>query len=320
MKISVIIPVFNAEKFIRKAVESALDQSQTGEILLIDDASPDGSLSICQELEEKHDRVRLLRHDDLQNHGAGAARNLGIRNAKFDYVAFLDADDFYLKDRFTNASELFAKYPNIDGVYEATGVYYNDEQSKQKWISRGGNNLTTLKQKVPSNQLFEYLLNSNGGHLHLDGIVVKKILIDKCGYFFEHLKLHQDTALIYQMAEIGSLYPGNLHSPVAFRTIHNENRILDKYDRHHTKFLLFESLFFWALNHKLGHSKLVLLYLRYIYNFSKLVIKKGRHNQYNKISPKNLVFAILKHPYLFVNALAIHSNSKFRPKIKNGVG
>ena len=103
MKVSVIIPVFNAEKFIRKAVESVLDQSETGEILLIEDTSPDNSLKICQELEEKHDRVRLLRHDDLLNHGAGATRNLGIRNAKFDYVAFLDADDFYLKGRFINA-------------------------------------------------------------------------------------------------------------------------------------------------------------------------------------------------------------------------
>ena len=52
-------------------------------------------------------KVRLLHHPDGKNHGAGATRNVGIKNAKYDYIAFLDADDFYLSERFKVAQQLF---------------------------------------------------------------------------------------------------------------------------------------------------------------------------------------------------------------------
>ncbi|MFV9691842.1 MAG: glycosyltransferase family 2 protein, partial [Desulfobacteria bacterium] len=117
MKISVIIPVYNAEKYVRNAIESALQQPETGEILLVEDNSPDNCLQICRDLEKKHEIVELLRHPDGRNHGAGASRNLGIKNAKFDYISFLDADDYYLPGRFEAARRLFEKYHDIDGVY-----------------------------------------------------------------------------------------------------------------------------------------------------------------------------------------------------------
>lgn len=312
MKLSVIIPVYNAEKYIRNAVQSALKQAETFEVLLVEDCSPDNSLNICQELEQKYEKVKLLRHPGGINLGAGASRNLGIKNASSDFIGFLDADDYYLNDRFTNASKLLKEYPQIDGVYEATGVHYYDEQSRKKWLAMGGNNLTTLKQKVAPNRLFNYLLTGKGGHLHLDGIVVRKDLIKKCGFFFEHLKLHQDTALIYQMSIMGSLYPGNLHSPVACRTIHSSNRILSKYDRHYAKYLLFESLFSWAADQRLDHSKLVILYLRFIYNLTKLTVKRNRNGHGNEMSYKSILFSISKHPYLFLHAMAIYSIERFK--------
>jgi len=67
-----------------------LQQPETGEILLVEDNLPDNCLQICQKLEKEHEKVRLLRHPDGKNHGAGATRNLGIKNAEFNYIAFLD--------------------------------------------------------------------------------------------------------------------------------------------------------------------------------------------------------------------------------------
>src|SRR5210317_669111 len=98
MDISVVIPVFNAERYVESAVESALRQSETAEVILVEDNSPDNALEICQRLEAQDPRVRLFRHGDGKNHGAGESRNLGIRNARCDYIAFLDADDYYVEN------------------------------------------------------------------------------------------------------------------------------------------------------------------------------------------------------------------------------
>ncbi len=106
MQVSIIIPVYNAAAYVREAVESALIQPETGEILLIEDNSPDDSLRICQELAAKYDKVKLLRHPNGENRGPGASRNLGMRNARSPILAFLDADDYYLPGRFSGKSPM----------------------------------------------------------------------------------------------------------------------------------------------------------------------------------------------------------------------
>ena len=104
-RVSVVTPVYNAAEFVTRAVESALAQPETGEVLLIEDNSPDNSLRVCRELAEKHEKVRVLRHPDGGNHGAGASRNLGMQNARFDYIGFVDADNFDLLNRFAKTKE-----------------------------------------------------------------------------------------------------------------------------------------------------------------------------------------------------------------------
>src|SRR5690349_17274444 len=94
-KVSVVIPVYNAEKYIRKAVESALMQPEVGEVIAVEDKSPDNSLHLLTEWAKTEPRLKVYQHPDKQNHGAGVSRNQGILNSKFDYIAFLDADDYY---------------------------------------------------------------------------------------------------------------------------------------------------------------------------------------------------------------------------------
>ena len=96
LEISVIIPVYNAAAYVRQAVESALAQPEVREVLLVEDGSPDNALEVCQQLAAEHQRVILLHHPNGENRGAGASRNLGMRNAHFPIIAFLDADDYYL--------------------------------------------------------------------------------------------------------------------------------------------------------------------------------------------------------------------------------
>lgn len=92
--VSVIVPVFNTEKFLPATIATIENQSYSNwELILVDDCSKDNSASICKEAELKDQRVRFIPHEI--NKGALAARNTGIKNAKGDYICFLDSDDTF---------------------------------------------------------------------------------------------------------------------------------------------------------------------------------------------------------------------------------
>lgn len=91
-KISVIVPVYKAEKYLHRCVDSILSQTFTDfEVLLINDGSPDRSGEICDEYAQRDERVRVFHKE---NGGVSSARNLGLSNATGDYVYFVDSDDY----------------------------------------------------------------------------------------------------------------------------------------------------------------------------------------------------------------------------------
>lgn len=94
--ISVIMPIFNGAKFLERSVDSLLKQTlENFEIVFVNDGSTDNSLEILKDYEQKYDFVTVL---NQENSGSGKARNYGINEAKGEYIAFLDADDFYIDD------------------------------------------------------------------------------------------------------------------------------------------------------------------------------------------------------------------------------
>ena len=109
-KVSVIIPVYNAEKYLRECLDSVVNQTlREIEIICVDDGSTDASLEILEEYAAKDNRVKVLRQ---QNQYAGVARNNGMAAASGEYYMFLDADDFFepelLEELYTKAAELRA--------------------------------------------------------------------------------------------------------------------------------------------------------------------------------------------------------------------
>lgn len=96
MKISIIIPIYNVENFLRRTIESLLNQTvQDFEIVLVDDGSTDGSGKICDEYAEKYSNIHVARR---VNGGLSAARNTGASAARNEYILFLDADDYLDSD------------------------------------------------------------------------------------------------------------------------------------------------------------------------------------------------------------------------------
>ena len=227
MKISVITPVYNAEKYITQAVESALQFDEVYEIILVEDQSPDNALEVCQQLAKKYDRVKLFQHPDKGNHGAGASRNLAISKATGDYIAFLDADDFYLPNRFDAERELF-KNSEVEGVYGAIGVHYYSDKAKEQYFPIFGNKLTTVYKKHNPEDVFPGQLGMRGsfGLFSIDGLTVRKSAIEKLKPVMQtNLRLHQDTEFLFRLSYYAKLYSGILDEAVAMRGVHESNRI-----------------------------------------------------------------------------------------------
>lgn len=250
--ISVIIPVFNAEKFIKKAVESALVLPEVQEVLLIEDGSSDNSLKICRELEIENDKLSLFTHLNNENKGAGASRNLGIENAKADFLAFLDADDYYLADRFEAEKSIFETHPDVDGVYGALGFHYYSAHGKEKYDQAFFGKLTTLNGRPSPNQLFlslAWLHPEINGHFSIVALTVKKKIFDDKAEKFSNLTMHEDTVFIMQLSLNCKLVAGIIERPIALRGVHDNNRIVNNKNPE-SRLQMWRELYHWAKTSK----------------------------------------------------------------------
>ena len=96
--ISVIVPVYNVEPYLRKCLDSIVNQTYRDfEILIIDDGSTDGSGRICDEYAEKDSRIKVFH---TENRGLSCARNLGLAEAKGEWIGFVDSDDWIEPDMY----------------------------------------------------------------------------------------------------------------------------------------------------------------------------------------------------------------------------
>lgn len=128
--ISVIVPVYNVEQYLRPCLDSLLGQTYRElEILLIDDGSPDGSGAICDEYAEKDGRIRVFH---TENRGVSAARNLGLKEAKGDYIGFVDSDDWIEPEMY----ELLTRNLEETGSdVSICGIYYENLKLGKKAFS-----------------------------------------------------------------------------------------------------------------------------------------------------------------------------------------
>ncbi|WP_242919066.1 glycosyltransferase family 2 protein [Pontibacter liquoris] len=209
MYISVIIPVYNAENSIIEAVKSVLVLSEVAEIILVEDGSNDNSLAICYQLADIDNRIIVLYHTNNKNKGVAATRNLGLQKAKFDYVAFLDADDIYLSNRFASAIKILGSRNDIDGVYDNVGIYSNDEKDIRSY---------TINNNVKPHELFENLQPvGNSIWFHINGLTVRKKVFQRCGLFDESLKTSEDTFMWFKLAAKCKLISGFVEGFVSIK-------------------------------------------------------------------------------------------------------
>ena len=257
-EVSVIIPVFNTERFVEKAITSALEQPEVVEVVIVNDGSTDNSFQIIAKLQDKDSRIKVYHHPNNVNKGRSASRNLGIKKASSKFVAFLDSDDFYLKNRFENDKKVFSEDSSIDGVYNAIGAHFYREY---KEFERAALKLTTITEAVEPEQLFEVLLNYKKGHFSIDGLTVKKSIFDKVDFFNELLLVDEDTHMFIKMTLKAKLVTGVIDEPVAMRGVHHTNVFNngELYD----KLKVYEMLVFWSHRNKISLKKIEALLKKY---------------------------------------------------------
>lgn len=238
-KVSVIIPVFNVAHFVNEAVHSALSQPEVGEVILIEDGSKDQSLKVCKKLSLEFENVRLLSHPQGRNLGVCHSRNLGIKNAKFDFIAFLDADDWYLPSRFLRDSVLFEN-PDVMAVYSLSAIRFPDGREQLYGCK---DNLIEMLGSKDKRKVYCHIMDHDIALGHTNANTFRKEVFDKVGLFDTRLNLHQDTELWNRIARSFLFWPGEIKKPVSVARRHNQNRITSR-----SKSSQFRMLFVWIDN------------------------------------------------------------------------
>jgi len=180
VKLSIIIPVYNAESYLEEAVESISNQTWNGEkeIIIVDDHSEDNSFAKAQSL---GDRVISVEHG-----GAAKARNVGLKMACGDYVLFLDADDVLSQDALDNLFTAMEEVSNCDVVYGKAKDFVSPELSSEQ------------RMKLKARE------NGYGGVLP-GCALIKKSVFDRNGYFDENLSSGETVDWMMNLKEIGAV-------------------------------------------------------------------------------------------------------------------
>lgn len=220
MKTSVIVPAYNCERFLNDAVQSVIRTGYSElEVLIVEDGSKDNTLAVARKLRAANaDHVRLLRHKGGRNRGAGASRNLGIEAANGEVVAFLDADDWYLPNRFDVCIQILTNNPDVDGVYETTRV----ETGKGADPVSGWTVNSQMKLCESEEQdLTERVLK---GAWTTNAITMRRKVLLELGGFRENLELGQDIEMWVRISIKHKLVEGDRAQPVAVYRRHSRNR------------------------------------------------------------------------------------------------
>ena len=199
-KITVIIPVYNVEKYLRKCLDSVINQTYKNlEIICVDDGSPDNSGAILDEYSHKDSRIIVIHQE---NAGVSAARNRGLDIATGEYIAFVDSDDWLEPQCYELAVAEFLKDPEIDLVSWGVNVISERNCSEKEYQTQVNwlNYPFTGKRK-----LFEYLGKRITANLWR--LLYKKESIESLHLRFANYKFAEDLLFVFEsLINIHNIY------------------------------------------------------------------------------------------------------------------
>jgi glycosyltransferase involved in cell wall biosynthesis len=256
--VSVIIPVYNGERYLAETVQSVIDQTMTAwEIIAVNDGSSDRSLEILEAFREREPgRVRVI---TVKNGGVSRARNTGSALARGRYIAFLDQDDLWAPDKLRLQTAL------ISGCNHPLITFTNETLiDEQGTIIR--ENVLTLKESCRGD-IFASLLFDN--FIPISSVMLEKELFIKAGGFDPSYALAEDFDLLLRVAkEIPAEY---IDSPLLKYREHKESGTYTKIDRITSEAM--EIIRHWRVREPALFRKHYLKYLRFRLTFRLLKCK-----------------------------------------------
>jgi len=204
VSVSVITPFLDAQRFLEEAIRSVLAQTYSGwELLLVDDGSRDGSTAIAQQFAAvQPDRIRYLQHPDHENRGPSIARNLGIAQARGEYIAFLDADDIWLPEKLERQVALLEKHPDAGMVYGPLRFWFgwtgDPADAKRDFTSGKATANDTL---VPPPGMLLRQIEKRDGLPGTCSVLIRKRVVDRVGGFESGFQgLYEDEVFFSKIA------------------------------------------------------------------------------------------------------------------------
>lgn len=154
--VSIVLPVFNGERFISNAIESVLAQSYPHwELLIVDDGSNDNSAAICDAYSSKDSRIRVFHQS---NGGVNSARAIGVDNAQGEFLTFLDADDVFIRDSLMVMTDSFSETVDVVCCGEEETFLDKEEYLMRLWKGQLLPGICTKMFKVPLFKQIDYYL------------------------------------------------------------------------------------------------------------------------------------------------------------------
>ena len=186
--VSVIVPMYNVERYIASTIQCVLDQTwKYIELIIVDDGSTDRSFSIAKEFKDQ--RIKIIQQ---QNQGAAIARNTGIKHASGDFFQFLDGDDLLSEDKIENQVELLLKRPAYVSV--SSTIHFNNNDSIAKQVPSKYEQYFLKSSDDPADFLTHLWggYTSYGSMIAVHSWLTPKSIIVKTGFWNEALTLDDD--------------------------------------------------------------------------------------------------------------------------------
>jgi glycosyltransferase involved in cell wall biosynthesis len=197
--VSSIIIFLNGEKFIEESIASVFAQTYDNwELLLVDDGSTDGSTEIARRYAKEYpNKVRYLEHEGHQNRGMSATRNLGIKNAKGDYIAFVDDDDIWMPEKLEQQVAIFYTYPEAVMVYGRTMMWHSWQEGLESNQADFFPDLGVKPNRLinPPTLLIRSLINDKTQSPTTCNAIMRREIFDRVGGFEEIFRgMYEDLA------------------------------------------------------------------------------------------------------------------------------
>lgn len=219
--LEVVIPAFNAERFLARAVASVFATGYPGiGVVIVDDGSSDGTRQVAERLcNEWQGRCHVLRHPDGGNHGVSSSRNLGILATNSDWIALLDADDFYLPNRFDAFKREISDGNRFEALYEICEI--RGDEAGQPPSPGSHQDRFGIETALTGEALLSELLR--GRCWATSAITIRRDLLLRTGLFDAGKAIAEDCDLWFRMAAVGRIVAGELERPVSVYWRHADN-------------------------------------------------------------------------------------------------